>query len=115
MRFNSRTMRYLKDNEAVLIDSVYKVCDVDYPGLQAWVNKIDTYRKRNGKQCKVEHRFGRWVEFPKDMIEKRPQKHTAFIDDFHVSERGEETYTVMVNCLSKESRAKIVQLYHSKK
>jgi hypothetical protein len=54
--------------EAVLIDSKYKIFQIDFDNMKAFVNKQDTYRKRNGKTCRVEHNFGKWISFKKEDI-----------------------------------------------
>ena len=113
MKFNYKTTQHLKEMEAVLISSEYKVCEIDFHSLKAYVNKVDTFKKRNGKLCKVEHHYGKWVSFPKEFV--RYGKHTmkATTNDWCVSDREDYTYQKTVKYLTKESKEEIVKMYKS--
>jgi len=78
MNFNYRTKKYLQEMQAVLIDSKYKVFQIDFENMKAFVNKQDTYKKRNGKKCHVEHHFGKWISFKKEDISYGMQNHTRY-------------------------------------
>ena len=113
MKFNHKTLQYLKEMEAVLIESKYKVVNVDFHNLTAFVNKVDTYRKRNGKLCKVEHHFGKWISFPKEFVRYGKRYEQRETNDWCVSDR--ETYTAefTMKYLTKESKEQIVKMYKS--
>ena len=64
--------------QAVLIDSKYKVFDIDFQNMRVYINKQDTYRKRNGKMCQVEHHFGRWINFNKSDISWGMANYTTY-------------------------------------
>jgi len=49
MDFNYRTKAYLQEMQAVLIDSKYKVFQIDFENMKAFINKQDTYKKRRYK------------------------------------------------------------------
>ena len=83
MIFNYRTKNYLKDMEAVLIDSKYKIFQIDFDNMKALVNKQDTYKKKNGKTCHVEHNFGRWISFKKEDISWGIQNFKKYDSSVH--------------------------------
>jgi hypothetical protein len=83
MEYNYRTKQHLKEMEAVLIESKYKVFDIDFDKMMAFVNKQDTYRKRNGKICHVEHHFGKWVPFTKEDISYGMRNYTTYDSSVH--------------------------------
>ena len=115
MVFNYSTKRYLQEMKAVLVSSQYKVVTIDYYNLKAYVNKVDVYKKRNGKLCKVQHHFGRWVQFPKEMIGYAKSTRTGVTDDWCVGDREEYTYEQTTRYLTAESKKQIVELYHKNK
>jgi len=112
MEFNFRTTAYLKEMEAVLVESTYKVTNIDFHNLKAFVNKVDTFKKRNGKFCKVEHHFGKWITFPKEFVRYGKHTITGTTNDWSVGDREEYTYDKTVKYLTKESKEEIVKLYH---
>ena len=69
--------------QAVLIDSKYKVFQIDFENMKALVNKQDTYKKRNGKTCHVEHKFGRWIPFNKEDISDGLRNYTSYDSSVH--------------------------------
>lgn len=83
MEFNCRTKRYLKEVDAVLLDSKYKVFSVNFITMKAFVNKQDTYKKRNGKKCHVTHHFGRWMSFTKQDVSYKIKKYTSYDSSVH--------------------------------
>ena len=83
MEFNYRTTAYIKEMQAVLIDSKYKVFMIDFENMKAFVNKQDTYKKRNGKICYVEHKFGRWIPFKKEDISCGMRNYTTYDSSVH--------------------------------
>jgi hypothetical protein len=83
MEFNYRTKRYLAEMEAVLIESKYKVFNVNFSTMKAFVNKQDTYQKRNGKKCHVEHHFGKWIPFTKADVSHGMRNYTAYDSSVH--------------------------------
>ena len=83
MEFNYRTKRYLEEMEAVLIESKYKVFDVNFNTMKAFVNKQDTQKKRNGKKCHVTHHFGRWIPYTNDDISYGMRSYTAYDSSVH--------------------------------
>jgi hypothetical protein len=109
MIFSKRTLGYLKDNEAKLIKSEYRITDINFSKLEAFVNKIDTYQKRNGKLCKLEHKFGRWVPFTKEDIKYGQANHTSFDSSVYGIEEIHGTHTTKY--LIKEVKARIIQEY----
>ncbi len=111
MIFNYRTQNHLKENEAVLIRSEYKICQIDWCNLKAFVNKVDLYKKRNGKTCTVEHHFGKWIPFSKDLIRYGKQTKKAETTDWCIGDREEYTYEVKTKYLPKESQNEIVKMY----
>jgi len=111
MQFNYKTKEYLKQNEAVLIKSEYKICQINFHNLTAFVNKVDTYRKRNGKICKVEHHYGKWIPFTKDLIRYGKSIKKGETNDIFVGDREPITYEVKNKFLPKESQQQIINLY----
>lgn len=76
MEFNFRTKQYLQEVGATLVSSTYKVFQVDFINMKAYINKQDTYKKRNGKTCHVEHHFGRWIPFKKEDVSYGVRNYT---------------------------------------
>jgi len=109
MQFNYRTKQYLAEMEAVKIDSKYKVFDVNFSTMKAFVNQQDTYRKRNGKKCHVEHHFGRWMPFTKADISHGMRNYTAYDSSVHGLEviKGEKP----CRYLTKEVKQRLVDEY----
>jgi hypothetical protein len=83
MDFNYKTKAYLQEMQAVLIDSKYKIFQIDFENMKALVNKQDTYKKRNGKTCHVEHKFGRWIPFKKEDISWGMRNYTSYDSSVH--------------------------------
>ena len=110
MIFNYRTTSYLKEMEAKLIKSEYKITALNFDKLVAFVNRVDTYQKRNGKLCKVEHHFGRWIPFAKEDIKYGQANHTSFDSGVYGIEEIHGTHTVKY--LTKETKQEIVANYH---
>lgn len=111
MRFNQATLSYLSEVGAVLQKSEYKVTDVNFGELKAYVNKVDTYKKRNGKICKVEHQFGKWVSFPKEYVSYGQRKYTCETSDWSVADREVVTGTKTAKYLNNAAKEQIVKLY----
>jgi hypothetical protein len=109
MLFNQRSVQYLKDMQAKLIKSEYKITSIDFERLLACVNKIDTYQKRNGKICTLEHRFYTWMPFSKDDVKYGQKNHTSFDSSVHGLEEIHGKHSVRY--LTKETKARIVQEY----
>ncbi len=112
MRFNQATLSYLSEVGAVLQKSEYKVTDVNFGELKAYVNKVDTYKKRNGKICKVEHHFGKWVSFPKEYVSYGQRKYTGETNDWCVGDRETISGTTTCKYLNAAAKEHIVKLYH---
>jgi len=112
MIFNYRTAHYLDEMGAKLVKSEYKITAINFEGLIAFVNKVDTYQKRNGKLCKVEHHFGKWISFTKEDVKYGQANHTSFDSSVHGLEEIHGTHTVKY--LSKESKRKIIDKYLKK-
>lgn len=83
MEYNTRTKVYLSEMKAVLIDSSYKIVDIDFTNLKALIIKQDTYKKRNGKTCRVEHPIKTWVQFTKDDISYGVRNYTTYDSGFY--------------------------------
>lgn len=113
MKFNHRTLQYLKEMEAVLIESKYKVIDVNFYNLTAFVNKVDIYKKRNGKICTVEHHFGKWVSFPKEFIRYGKHKIKETTNDWSVADREDYINEKTIKYLTKQSKEEIIKIYKS--
>jgi hypothetical protein len=111
MVFNYRTQKHLKDNDAVLIKSGLQICSIDFYNLRAFVNKVDLYKKRNGKKCRVEHHFGKWIPFSKDLIKYREHTKTDETNDICVGDRESYNYKVKSKYLPKESEQEIINKY----
>jgi len=94
---------------AKLVKSEYKITATDFKGLVAFVNKVDTYQKRNGKLCIVEHHFGKWIPFTKDDVQHGRGNHTTFDSSVYGIEEIHGTHTTKY--LTKETKAMIVQKY----
>lgn len=109
MIFNYRTQRYLKEMQAELVKSEYRITSIDFSNLKAFVNLIDTYKKRNGKLCKVEHHFGRWISFDKADIKFGQGHHTSYDSSVYGLEEIHGTHTTKY--LSKDCQALIIQRY----
>ena len=115
MLFNFRTTAYLKETQAVLVESNYVVTDIDFQNLKAHVNKIDTYKKRNGKLCKVEHHFGRWVAFPKELVSYGKRIVNGTSNDWSVGDRVDYSFETTMKYLSKDAKQEIIKLYRETK
>lgn len=83
MEYNQQTKRYLEEMQAVKIDSKYKIFQIDFHNMKVFVNKQDTYKKRNGKTCHVEHHFGRWIPFTKEDISHGMRNYTTYDSSVH--------------------------------
>ena len=112
MEFNYRTKRYLEEMEAVLIESNYKVFDVNFSTMKAFVNKQDTYMKRNGKKCHVTHHFGKWISFTKEDVSYGVRNYTVYDSSVH----GLEKVKCQRSCryLKPEIKQRIVDEYKLK-
>lgn len=84
---------------------------VNFSTLKAFVNKQDTYKKRSGKICHVEHHFGKWISFTKADIKYGKQNYTAYDSSVHGLEEIKGTKTVKY--LDKETKSRIVVEYES--
>ena len=112
MKFGYRALQYIKDTGAVLTKSNYEVVGIDFCNLKACVNKIDHYKKRNGKSLRVEHYFEKWIPFTKDMISYGQRKHTDYVNSIYASESQEQyTYTTTEKYLNRENKQKIINEY----
>ncbi len=109
MQFNYRTKQYLKEMEAVLVESKYKIFTINFSTMKAFVNKQDRYRKRNGKFCNVEHHFGKWISFTKDDVRYGKQNYTAYDSSLYGLEEIKGARTIKY--LSKEAKEKILDEY----
>jgi len=109
MIFNYRTTQYLKDMEAKLVKTEYKITAINFSELMAFVNKVDTYQKRNGKLCKVEHHFGKWILFKKEDIRYGQANHISFDSSVHGLEEIHGIHTVKY--LTKETKTTIIDEY----
>lgn len=109
MQFNYRTKHYLKEMEAVKIDSKYKVFTVNFNTMKAFVNKQDTYKKRNGKTCHVEHHFGKWMPFTKSDISHGMKDSVSY----DTSVNGTEVIKGRIHhmYLTKEVKERLVEEY----
>lgn len=95
--------------QAVLIDSKYKVFQVDFENMKAYVNKQDVYKKRNGKTCCVEHHFGKWISFSKEDVSYGMRKHTSYDSSVHGLEEIKSLRPAKY--LKLEAKQKIVKKY----
>lgn len=102
----------LKGMGATLISSEYKVIGFDWKNNKACVNKVDTYRKRNGKKCYVHHHFSMWIAIPDELIDVTEKEVTVESNDWYVSHRETITRTVKVKNVSDENQKVLVGLYH---
>ena len=109
MLFNQRTKDYLNEMQAVLVQSKYKVFQIDFESFKAYVNKQDVYKKRNGKTCSVEHHFGKWIEFKKEDISYGMSNSTRIESSFYGLE--EVTRQKKNKYLNKEVQQRIVDEY----
>ncbi len=112
MIFNHRTTAYLKEVEAVKIGSKCKVFDVNFYTNKAFVNKQDTYRKRNGKICHVEHHFGKWIPFLKSDVSYGTKKFTRIDSSIYGLE--EVQCEKQRKYLSKEVKRRLIKEYLKK-
>ena len=78
MILNERTKKYINEMSAVLFESKYKVFNVDFNLMKAFINKQDVYKKRNGKTFTVEYPFGKWVSFKKEDIKHCVKNYTKY-------------------------------------
>jgi len=109
MIFNYRTIQYLKEMEAKLIKSEYRITDINFFNNEAFVNKVDTYQKRNGKLFKIEHHFGKWIPFLKEDIKYGQANHISFDSSVYGLEEIHGTHTTKY--LTKGTKDIIVQKY----
>jgi hypothetical protein len=109
MQFNYRTKQYLIEVGATLIDSKYKIFDINFSLMKAFVNKQDTYKKRNGKLCHVEHHFGRWIPFKKEDVGYGQKNYKGYKSTLYGLEevKGQRTEKY----LKKESKERIIAEY----
>ena len=109
MKFNYRTKAYLQEMEAVKIDSKYKVFQINFSTMKAFVNQQDTYRKRNGKICHVEHHFGKWMPFTKADVSHGIRKYTKIDSSIY----GLEEVNCEKQCkyLTKEVKQRLIKEY----
>jgi len=111
MQFNRKTLAHLKSLDSVLITSEWKIVQSNSKQRTATVNKVDTYKKRNGKLCKVYHHFQKYV---KDIpLEYYAQvKHTGHgtSNEWLVSERDDYTYTYYAPMLKSDCIAKVIKM-----
>ena len=109
MVFNQRTKNYLAEMSAVLIESKYKVFDINFHEMKAFVNKQDIYKKRNGKTCTVEHHFGKWIYFKKEDISYGLSNYTRYESSVYGLEeiKGQKTSKY----LKSEVKQKIIEDY----
>jgi len=108
MKFNCKTKQYLEEMEAVLIESKHKVFQINFSKMEVYIAKQDTYRKRNGKICHVEH-FGQWMPFAKTDIKYGKQNYAAYDSNVHGLEVTKGTKTVKY--LDKETKNRMVAEY----
>lgn len=106
-------MEYLKSLDSVLIESNYEIVDIDWKSEILCINKVDKYRKRNGKVVKVFHHFRKWVQIPKEMIKwhtvtnKGYNFHWVWADDPEYSYQKQEKY------ITKGDAKKIIEMRNS--
>jgi len=109
MQFNYKTKRYLKEMESVLVETKYKIFSVNFDTMEAFINKQDKYKKRNGKFCNVEHHFGKWISFNKEDVKYGKRDYTSFDSSVHGFEviKG----TRIRKFLDKETKQRLINKY----
>lgn len=111
MEFGRRSKERIKQLGATFEVSEYKVTGFNFRLNQALVNKVDTYRKPNGKKIEVHHKFAEWVNIPSGLIVETEKQITCETNDWYVSHRETYVKTIMVKTVPKESHHHLIKIY----
>lgn len=111
MDFNFRTMEYLKSLNSVLIQSGYEITSFNWPKELVCINKVDHYKKRNGKVVKVFHHFRTWYHIPKEMIKWHSVTKKGYNFSWVWADDPEYTYQVNEKYISRGDARFILENY----
>lgn len=111
MELNNRTIQYLKDMEAILIDSYPKITSYNFFQNKVYIQTISYYKKRNGKQCRVEHNDGKWIPFNENIVKFRRIKYITYESSLYGLE--EKLNIKTERYLSKEDKEILINKFKS--
>lgn len=94
MVLNEKTKKYINEMSAVLIETKYKIFNIDFHLMKAFINKQDVYKKRNGKTFTVEYPFGKWISFKKEDIKHGVKNYTKYDNSVYGLEEITDKKTV---------------------
>lgn len=111
MKLNNKTIQYLKDMEAILIDSYPKISSYNFFQNKVYIQTVSYYRKRNGKQCRVEHNDGKWIPFNKSIVKYRKINYKRIDSSIYGLEEVNAIRTERY--LSKEDKEILINIFKS--
>lgn len=112
MIFSFRTTEYLQSLGSVLIKSGYEITGFNWPKNMACINKVEHWKKRNGKTAKVFHHFQKWVQIPDEMIKWRKVTKKGFSTSWVWADDPEYTYQVNEKFITRGDARKLIEMYH---
>lgn len=113
MDFNYRTTAYLESLQSVMIKTGYEIVGFDWPKNLVCINKVDHWKKRNGKVVKVFHHFRQWYVIPEAMIKWHKVTKKGFNHHWVWADDPEYTYTVDEKYISRGDARTLLETYKS--
>jgi hypothetical protein len=110
MQFSYRTRQYLESLQSVLLKTGFEVVDVDYYSETFCVNKVDYWKKRNGKIVKVFHHFTKWYKLPPEMIKWRKVTKNGISTSWVWQDDPYYTYTVNQKYITRGDARKLMDM-----
>ncbi|HEY4326408.1 MAG TPA: hypothetical protein VGN20_20660 [Mucilaginibacter sp.] len=113
MDFSHRTTAYLESLQSKLIKSGYEIEHIDFNKEIFCINKVEHWKKRNGKIAKVYHHFRKYYQLPKEMIKYRQITKTGYSNSWVWADDPEYKYQVNQKYITKEDREELLTIYKS--
>lgn len=111
MVFSHRTTDYLQSLQSVLIKSGYEIVGFDWPKELVCINKVDHYKKRNGKIARVFHHFSTWRKIPTEMIKWHQVTKKGYSRSWIWHDDPEYNYQVNERYITRGDAKKIIEIY----
>ncbi len=115
MEFSFKTKERLRILEASFVSSEYKVTGYDFKNSMAFINKVDTYKKPNGKKLYVHHKFGEWVNIPNNYIITYEKEIEYETNDWFVSHRETATKVIKYSYVPEEYHSDLIKAYFNQR
>jgi hypothetical protein len=108
MQFGYKTTAYLESLQSVFVKSVYEITGFNWRLGHVCINKVDYWKKRNGKVVKVFHKFSTWYKIPEQLIKYREVEKTGISTSWIWADDPYYTRTVKEKFITRGSARWIV-------